>query len=352
MDIANKIKQLRYKSGLTQEQLAESVGVSAQAVSKWENSVTMPDITLLPILAEQFGVSIDELFDLTAEQTLRRIENRIEADEELPNDVFKDYEDFLKTQLVEHEDRARILSLLANLYHHRMETDARRVSKYAREAILLKPEKKDCQWLLQMAEGQSSWDWNVAHHAKIIEFYKQVIANDSGTPKTPLPYYYLMDNLIADHRTTEAREYLKLFQALPAHKPCMVSIYEAHIALAEYDENKAEGIIQSGLKEYGDNPVFLFETAQYYARKCAYKQAIEFYERSWALEENAKPRYTDALQAIADIYEILGEYQNAVIMQDRILKNLKEEWGYSADDKVIIETEREKNRLLQKAQRA
>ena len=56
MDIGNKIKQLRYKAGLTQEQLASKLGISSQSVSKWETSVSMPDITLLPLLAEEFGV--------------------------------------------------------------------------------------------------------------------------------------------------------------------------------------------------------------------------------------------------------------------------------------------------------
>lgn len=41
MELGNKIKQLRFKAGLTQEQLAEQLGVSAQAVSKWENAVAI-----------------------------------------------------------------------------------------------------------------------------------------------------------------------------------------------------------------------------------------------------------------------------------------------------------------------
>lgn len=61
MEIGNKIKHFRCKLGLTQEQLAEKLSLSAQSVSKWETAVAMPDITLLPKLAEIFGVSIDEL---------------------------------------------------------------------------------------------------------------------------------------------------------------------------------------------------------------------------------------------------------------------------------------------------
>ncbi|MBQ2224166.1 MAG: helix-turn-helix transcriptional regulator, partial [Oscillospiraceae bacterium] len=99
MELGKKIKQFRFKAGLTQEQLAEKMGVAPQSVSKWENAVAMPDISLLPKLAEVFGVSIDDLFDLTAEQRFNRIENRMDAEEELPQDIFWEYEEFLKSQL-------------------------------------------------------------------------------------------------------------------------------------------------------------------------------------------------------------------------------------------------------------
>ena len=76
MEIGNKIKQLRQNAGITQEQLANALGISAQSVSKWETGTTMPDITLLPVLSTEFGVTIDELFDLTTEQKLQRKTDR------------------------------------------------------------------------------------------------------------------------------------------------------------------------------------------------------------------------------------------------------------------------------------
>ena len=99
MELGKKIKQLRFKAGLTQEQLADKLGIGPQSVSKWENAVSMPDITALPLLAEVFGVSIDDLFDLTVEQRLNRVENRLDIEKELPQDVFREYEDFLTIQL-------------------------------------------------------------------------------------------------------------------------------------------------------------------------------------------------------------------------------------------------------------
>lgn len=68
MNIGNKIKKLRKLRGITQEQLAESIGISFQAVSKWENNIALPDITLAPVLASYFGVSMDELFDFNLKE--------------------------------------------------------------------------------------------------------------------------------------------------------------------------------------------------------------------------------------------------------------------------------------------
>ncbi len=62
MNIGNNIKQLRQRKSLTQEQVAEKLGVSYQAVSKWETGANTPDIALLPEIASLFGVSIDALF--------------------------------------------------------------------------------------------------------------------------------------------------------------------------------------------------------------------------------------------------------------------------------------------------
>lgn len=62
-DILSKnIQTLRKQNNMTQEELASVCNISFQAISKWENSQTSPDITLLPILAKTFNVSIDCLF--------------------------------------------------------------------------------------------------------------------------------------------------------------------------------------------------------------------------------------------------------------------------------------------------
>lgn len=78
--MARMIAQLRRERGMTQETLAEMIGVSAQTVSKWENQTTCPDVALLPVIADVFGVTIDALYGretghaaLTPEQAIERV---------------------------------------------------------------------------------------------------------------------------------------------------------------------------------------------------------------------------------------------------------------------------------------
>jgi len=61
LNLCENIKKLRLEKGLTQEELAEIFGVSAQAVSRWENGVCYPDMELLPVICRFFGTSIDNL---------------------------------------------------------------------------------------------------------------------------------------------------------------------------------------------------------------------------------------------------------------------------------------------------
>ena len=344
MDLGKKIKQLRFKAGLTQEQLAEQLGIGPQAVSKWENAVAMPDITTLPLLAEIFGVSIDDLFDLSTEQRLNRIENRMDREAELPPDVFRDYEDLLKSLLTDAQHQKRATDLLAYLYWHRMNADAGKVSRYARDSIQRAPAEKGCQWMLQMAEGHAAWDWNIANHNRAIDFYRELV---EANPKARLAYVYLLDNLLADHRAEEAERILERYAALPDVKPIHVGVYRAHIALARFDEATADRIMEEMGETYPDDFIYLFEAAQYYASKCDYDKAIALYERSFAREPR-RPRFQDELMAIAAIWEIRGEYSKAAETYGRIIELLEKEWGMT-EEVELQQAKREKARLLAKA---
>ena len=70
--IGENIKKLRKKHHVTQEKLAEYLGISYQAVSKWENGTSFPDITLVPTLARFFGVSTDEIFGFAPDEKVSK----------------------------------------------------------------------------------------------------------------------------------------------------------------------------------------------------------------------------------------------------------------------------------------
>ncbi len=79
MNIGSKIKELRKKQDITQEKLAAYLNISYQAVSKWENNLALPDITLIPQIADFFGVTADELLgmrDSIKNEELRKYEKK------------------------------------------------------------------------------------------------------------------------------------------------------------------------------------------------------------------------------------------------------------------------------------
>ena len=106
--LGENIRSLRIANGITQEQFGYELGVSAQAVSRWENGATYPDITMLPMIADFFDVTLDELMGRGRElesnereaffQTMREmhsrgeIENILEAYDKMlqkyPNDAY------------------------------------------------------------------------------------------------------------------------------------------------------------------------------------------------------------------------------------------------------------------------
>lgn len=73
LKIGEKIKNLRKAQNISQETLAQYLGISFQSVSKWENGYSMPDISIIPAIASFFNISTDELFDINKMEAEKRI---------------------------------------------------------------------------------------------------------------------------------------------------------------------------------------------------------------------------------------------------------------------------------------
>ncbi len=153
MKIGDNIRLLRLESGFSQEELGVRLGVSRQAVSKWEGGMTAPDISLLPQLAEALGVSIDALFSGTDahghaaygsyRQKLAAITSGRAATEEDFRRGIEAYAEIIMTGSAPAADYAEY----GRLMFRRARYDLAVAERYFRRAIAEGDACRDIQWL-------------------------------------------------------------------------------------------------------------------------------------------------------------------------------------------------------------
>ena len=95
------VRRLRLARGLTQEQLAQRLGFSFQAISKWERDESYPDITMLPVLAAFFGVKTDDLLGLNEAENERRVQEILDAYDSHKPDTAQEHLPVLKSAIEE-----------------------------------------------------------------------------------------------------------------------------------------------------------------------------------------------------------------------------------------------------------
>ena len=119
VNLGNKIRELRHRCNRTQEALAESLGVTAQAVSRWESGGCYPDMNLVPAIANYFGISIDELFgyENDRDRKIRAIIEKVDSyhikargDDEWVDEVLT----LLRESLAEFPQNEKLLITLAD----------------------------------------------------------------------------------------------------------------------------------------------------------------------------------------------------------------------------------------------
>jgi len=120
--IGEKIRSLRKNKNISQEVLANYLGISFQAVSKWEKEETLPDVTLIPAIAAFFEVSTDELFDfnrLETEQKVLKLCGEIAHWRNArPEEAEHAYRDLLRQYPGNDIIMANLLYVLQNLHKH------------------------------------------------------------------------------------------------------------------------------------------------------------------------------------------------------------------------------------------
>lgn len=340
IDIGKKIKALRLQKGMTQEELANKLNMSSQAVSKWENGITTPDIQLLPDLSVIFGVTIDELFALTDDVHFERIENMLYAERFIPKDDYIYAENFLKEKLNDSRKKSEGLTLLAMLHNQRAKEHHEIAGEYARDGLKLSPEKKDNHCALRDAENGVICDWNCSNHHKLIDYYKDFVKIN---PSYYQGYLWLMDLLIEDGRCQEAREVLEAMNKI--HSSFLYQLYGGMIYKEECNLPQSLKLWEEMTHLYPDNWMAWASKGDCMAKLCRYEDAVECYYKGYELQPN--PKYTDSLEAISHIYEIQGKYDNAVQKLEEIIVLLKNDWNITEGETVDF-YKREIDRLMSK----
>lgn len=327
MNLGNKIKELRLRSSITQEQLAGHLSVTPQCISKWENGLTMPDIQLLPEISVFFGVTIDELFDLTDAAYLERISNLIRNKRMLDESEFQWAKSFLKDKMKAGIQTAVCAALLADLYNHRADGCRTKAEQYAKEAIRLEPENKYHHSLLRMAQQGTLLDWNFSNHSRRIAYYQQFVKEH---PTYERGYIMLLDELLADQRLAEAE--FALTQMKSHCGSSRVLLYRGLIQWQKGEHEKAQNSWNEMVESYPNDWLIHSLMGDCMARTCRYEEAIQYYRKAMELQE--KPHYTDSSIAIAHIYEIQGNTLKAIEAWQNVLQILQEDYGLTEGEGI------------------
>lgn len=320
MEMGKEIRRLRTDRGLTQEALAEALNVTAQSVSKWECGTSVPDVQLLPEIAVFFGVSIDELFAMSPEQQLERMENQIYA-----HGLFSEAEQRqLEKQLHAFAENPVLTGqaelMLAKLYNNQAEQYRLLAVKHGKEAVEKTEGDRDAVSELAVAWGSYIPDWCMRNHHALIEWFADFCRRH---PDKRAALMWLLDNLIADRRLDEAKAWMEKFAQMD--KSFRVPMYRYLIAQAEGDSAELEKQLEA-LEAIADSEWCCATTlGDFYTQRQDYDKAIAWYRKGQELQPS--PKFTDSVMSIAHICEIRGDKAGAIEAYREQLRLMREEWG-------------------------
>ena len=337
MEMGKEIRRLRNDRGLTQEALAAALNVTAQTVSKWECGNSIPDVQLLPEIAVFFGVTIDQLFAMSAEQQMERIENSIYAHRLFSEAERRQIERQLAAIAEDPAHAGRAELLLAELYNHQAEQYRLLAVEHGKQAVEKTGGAADAVSELANAWGSYIPDWNVRNHHALIEWFSDFCRRN---PANRAALMWLLDNLIDDRRLDEARQWLE--QLAQTDHTFRTPLYRYLIAQAAGENAEAEKALRE--LETTENPEWCLALTlgDICTQRQAYDEAIAWYRRAQELQPS--PKYTDSATSIAHICEIRGDRHGAIAAYREVLRLLREDWGIVSGE-TCEEVERASRKL-------
>ena len=329
MEIGNQIRTLRQRRGITQEAMAQHFGITAQAVSKWERGVATPDIAMLPDISAYFGVTIDELFAITDDTRMERIQNMLWDDRYYNPAEVETTREFLINKGKREPENGKVYEFLAEMENHLAEEHREKAEEYAKEAL-----RRDCN--LRGAHGALNEamhgfipDWNARNHYLQISFYEEHIQKN---PKDWRAYMWLMDQLIDDYRLEEAEKYCDRFAEMD--HSYRVALYRGMIAWQKGERETAFAIWYAMERKFPDEWCVWHNIGDYLARSGEYDKAMVYYRKALAVQK--EPPMLDPLQAMAQLCEIREDIPGALAVRREEADRIENQWHISGEELDMV----------------
>jgi transcriptional regulator with XRE-family HTH domain len=331
--VGNKIKELRRAKGLSQQKLAESLGVTSQAVSKWETDSSLPEMTMLPDIATFFGVQIDDLFEYSTEKRYQSIATKMEFGKILSNAEFENEEAFLIREAEADPENHQAISLLADLYRYQASLLNKKAVRAAKKALELDPDNKGDINNISLAQGGKLHDWAVTNHHELIEELYRILRAE---PKNKKIYWYLLDNLVDDGRLNEAKEVLA--EAQKNNPNPRNEFYTVFIKEHEEGFEKTIKDYEKLVEKYSNEWQVLSLVANTYSHHEFYEKALVYWQMTF--DCMPKPRYTDPYESMALCCIRMNDYKNAIVYYKKQLELLRTDWNAKYGSEVDAIQER------------
>ena len=341
MELGNQIKALRTQRGVTQETLAAALGVSPQAVSKWENQTAAPDIQLLPAISAYFGVTIDELFALSDETRIERIETMLWLQRDVESAVMDREAAFLLDKARREPKNHKVYAVLAELENHRADSCRRRAEEYAKLSLGRRTDNNKALWELAYSKGLVSPYYELADsHREIIDYLKEFI--DQNPTAAGSAHQWLIEALLWDYRFREAMEVCDKMGEVD--HTCLVPYFRGLITWKSGDRAGALNIWEQMVKDHPEDETAWGLYAEGYVMTGDYAGAAKLLEKAQALEKEASTTYWE----MGALYrELGGDIPGAIRSLEELLK-LKATWDQTEGagvDAYRREIERLKRKL-------
>ena len=327
MEIGNQIKQLRLRRGITQEAMAQHFGITAQAISKWERGVATPDISILPEISAYFGVTIDELFALSDDTHMERIQNMIWDVRYFDSAQVESERTFLQEKGKREPENDKVYELLAEIELHLAQEHRSLAQDYAKEALRRNPNSKAAHADLVEAMGGRFNDWYINNHFLLIDYYKEFV---NTHPDVARAYLWLIDHLLDAGRIDEAQAYCNRYKEVDqTFRPLW---YQGLIYQHQGEMDKSEACWREMEQQFPEDWMVFFTLGDIKARVGDYDQAKDYYRKGLALQ--TAPRFCDPYESIAQIYQLQGKLQEAIDVLKEELEIQQTEWHVTTGETI------------------